>query len=580
MLSAKVIESLQCQRDIVQNPLTASSATAVCYYHFSKLSAEANEPHHAFRALLAQALSYLQDNMHVLDAASLLIQKQRSGELVASEAEVDCMLSFALSQLDASTFVVDGLDECTESIVFLQKLQQICEQTTTKLLIISRPDFMSPKEYRKSTYIKLDGSANLGDIRLYLQPRVKDLDELGLLPSTVTANQLIDSIVSRSKSIFLWAKLMIAYLQSPVVTPRARMEAMTNMVPLEGLDAMYGEILYSIDRRMQREREFVIKIFQWLVIAARPLTVSEFQAAAAIRLHEETSPELDYIRDIGSTITLLSGGLVEVAADNTVQLVHLSVTEFLTRRAPETVHRPTVPKDFRIDLRESHLSLASHCLSYLVYDVPGAPLSRALDTTADPGIAISTHPFLQYSCCNWEYHACRGFEEAERAKTPSYAEKVGSLLKLLGSFLAANGSLRLWVEGTYLFAAKPSARGLKGILWPLSTWLSEICVDSAIDIDGMLQELRTLADGLDAINQEWADILQTEPNEIWDVNIGLFTFPGLFGSRHVRLLVSGPTTEQAISMQEDLENDKSFILVSSVSLDGQQVATLSILPPR
>jgi hypothetical protein len=94
----------------------------------------------------------------------------------------------------------------------------------------------------------------------------------------------------------------------------------------------------------------------------------------------------------------------------------------------------------------------------------------------------------------------------------------------------------------------------------------------------MLQDLRTLADGIDAINQEWANILQTEPNEIWDANIGLFTFPGLFGSPHVRLLASGPTTEQAVSMQEDLENDRSFILVSSV--DGQQAATLSILPPR
>jgi hypothetical protein len=478
MLSVKVIESLKCQRDIVQSPLTASSATAVCYYHFSKLSVEANEPHHAFRALLAQVISYLQEHMHVLDAASLLIQKQRSGELVGSGADVVCMLSFALSQLDACTFVVDGLDECTELIVFLQKLQQICDQTTTKVLIVSRPDFMIPKEYRKSTYIKLDGSANLGDIRLYCQPRVKDLDESGLLPSTMTANQLIDSIVSRSKSIFLWAKLMIAYLQSPAVTPRARAEAMTNMVPLEGLDAMYSEILHSIDRRMQRERELVIKIFQWLVSAARPLTVSEFQAASAIRLHEETSPELDYIRDFGSTITLLSGSLVEVAADTTVQFVHLSVAEFLIRQHLETVHRPTVPKDFRIDLRESHLSLASHCLSYLVYDVPAAPLSGALNTMADPGIAISTHPFLQYSCCSWEYHACRGFEEAERAKRPSYAEKVGSLLKLLGSFLALNGSLRLWVEGTYLFAAKPSAQGLKGTLWSLSTWLNEICVDS------------------------------------------------------------------------------------------------------
>lgn len=580
MLSVKVIESLQCQRDIVQNPLTTISATAVCYYHFSKLSAEANEPHHAFRALLAQALSYLQDNMHVLDAASLLIQKQRSGELIGSETEIQCMLSFALSQLDACTFVIDGSDECTELIVFLQNLQQICEQTTTKLLIVSRPDFTIPKEYRKSIYIKLDSSANLGDIRLYLQPRVKDLDESGLLPSTMTTNQLVDSIVSRSKSIFLWAKLMIAYLQSPVVTPRARMEAMTNMVPLEGLDAMYSEILHSIDRRMQQEREFVIKIFQWLVSAARPLTVSEFQAASAIRLHEETLPELDYIRNIGSTITLLSGSLAEVAADNTVQLVHLSVAEFLTRRAPGTVHRLTAPKDFRIDLRESHLSLASHCLSYLVYDVPAAPLSGALDTTADPGTAISTHPFLQYSCCNWEYHACRGLEEAERAKRPSYAEKVGSLLKLLGSFLAANGTLRLWVEGTYLFVAKPSARDLKRTLWPLSTWLSKICVDSATDIDGMLQDLRTLADGLDAINQEWADILQTEPNEIWDANIGLFTFPSLFGGRNVRLLASEPTTEQAVSMQEDLENDKSFILVSSISLDGQQVATLSVLPSK
>jgi hypothetical protein len=308
VLSTKVIEYLQSRKK--PNAQSGLVDPVITFFHFDKLAVENNEPHSALRGLLAQILHQLGDDSDLLDAASLLIQEAGSGQRFASEADIESMLSFALSRVENCIIVVDGVDECLNPNLFLRKLYTISRHAACKVLLFSRPDLIIPKPYKGSSHIRLNRTANLEDIRLFVQPRIDEMEDSGLIPSGLTARSLVDTIVLRSNSLFLWAKLMVAYLESPALTQRARYDAVNNMVSLEGLNAIYSKIVETIEGRMHVEREFVFKMFQWLVVATRPFHISELQAASAIRLNERTCPDLDYVKIFDTALVQLCGALV------------------------------------------------------------------------------------------------------------------------------------------------------------------------------------------------------------------------------------------------------------------------------
>jgi hypothetical protein len=577
MISIKVIEYLTLRNEQACSAQPLKSA--VCYYHYSRLMPDVNEPHHALRAILAQILSYLQDDEHVLDAASLLIRRNRRGELVGSERDVECLLHFALSHVETCTIVLDGLDECIDYALFLKKLHEVCDQTATKVLIIGRPDLRVPKQYRDLIYIKLHKAANLDDIRQYVQSRVHDLEDSKYIPAPMTPAKLVETVVERSASVFLWAKLMMFYLQSPALTTRARMDAMTNMVALSGLDAMYSRIIWAVDGRMRQEREFILKVFQWLTVAARPLTITELQATSAIRFFETTSPELDYIKDFGSTLVHLSGALVEVDLGGAANFVHLSVVEFLCRsRRP---HDTSIPIHFQIEAWWAHLSLASHCLSYLTYDVPDAPLSGLFDTVADKNMIRSTYPLLEYASTTCISHAEQGFTMYIERREELQSEIFADFSRLLSSFLNRKDGIKAWIEASYTFSHSPDLQKLSRILRSIPTVSTRFSFgrDYSRIPEPVLSDLEMLSESLSKIEEEWGYVLQNEPNEIWDLNIGTFTVAMFSQPDNIRLI------ESALSPESGKEHSKHFrmessTLLSSFTSDGELVATLSIIPPR
>ncbi|EXJ85158.1 hypothetical protein A1O3_05833 [Capronia epimyces CBS 606.96] len=415
-------------------------------------------------------------------------------------------------------------------------------------------------------FVRLGEASNLEDIRRYLEPQVRKLDAARLLSSTLTVEQVVANLVTRSKSLFLWAKLMMAYLQSPVLTLRARVEALTNMVPLEGLDAIYARILDCIDSRMSSERLFMTKVLQWLVVLQRPLTMTELQAATAIRVHEVTSPELDYLPNFGSTIEILSGGLIEVATNDTVGFVHLSVSEYLSR-----ARQASASSRFYFDMAEAQLSLTSHCLSYLLFDIPRGPLSGVHGTALEKPLAKTRYPFLQYACSSWASHASQGIG-ALQASSSAYAhEEFEGLVKLLDELLRSNETVRAWVEACYVFQCHPT-------LEPLAKALQAL-VSSSSTMMKLLERFIMLGRDIASVINDWGDVLQYELIEIWDSNIGLFSSTTFFKPHDSRLIGLDQTRSISQTCQQPVHNDKIVELLTCYSPDFEKIAILSIIPP-
>jgi hypothetical protein len=67
--------------------------------------------------------------------------------------------------------------------------------------------------------VSFDRNANNLDIKLYLVHQLEALIDTGKLSSTANIDKLADILVHGADGMFLWAKLMINYLNSLGFTP-------------------------------------------------------------------------------------------------------------------------------------------------------------------------------------------------------------------------------------------------------------------------------------------------------------------------------------------------------------------------
>src|SRR3954451_24342189 len=96
------------------------------------MSPNCNEPHQPVRAILNQIIHRNQNDRDLVDTASILMDTRGTGQRVGSESEIASVLNLALQRHPETRLVLDGLDECTEPLVFLQKLYAICGNTDCK----------------------------------------------------------------------------------------------------------------------------------------------------------------------------------------------------------------------------------------------------------------------------------------------------------------------------------------------------------------------------------------------------------------------------------------------------------------
>jgi hypothetical protein len=132
---------------------------------------------------------------------------------------------------------------------------------------------------------------------------------------------------------------MVRYLQSPTLTLQERLEAISDMNLLEGLDKLYMRILENVQEHLpQRQWVKVQKIFQWIAAAPYPLRTLELRIALAAQQSRAASKD-DLIPDFEPSLVQICRALVEIKEDLTVYFIHLSVLKFLQIEHLECVLR-------------------------------------------------------------------------------------------------------------------------------------------------------------------------------------------------------------------------------------------------
>jgi Cdc6-like AAA superfamily ATPase len=568
------------------------SVCSVAFFHFDKMTPSCTESHQAMRAILTQIIHQNQSDKDLVDIASVLMDSDGTGQPHASEQEIGSVLALALEHSQNLTLVIDGLDECSNPLQFVQMLYAISQKSSCKIVIFSRPNFQLRQPFLSGNpTIRLRLNSNLSDMQQFLRPQIKEMFVMSLLSPRFAVEEVVFKISTRANSLFLWTKLMLSYLQCLALTPREREEAIDNLNLLEGLDAIFNRIVGTIQNRLQPERQTAFRIFRWLAVAYRPLRLTELRTALAIRLQKPSCSELDYIANFGQALPTICGALVELREDGTVQFIHLSANEYLTDKG--TFASIYTPGNLHVDMPTAHLAVAGYALSYLLFDVPNSPLSGSSKVAPDKRHLLDQHPLLEYSL-NWCNHAADGLPMSDDL-SKSYVDVGCSFLLLASDFLSNSSAVTTWIEARWVFCS--TIRETRQLFertqyqHTLSSNVSPTAQDILKKFDRLASSLRRVSDDIEYLNQEWKHVLKEQPNQIWEPSINMF--------RESKFLVG--TTSAKISWKvSDADlfvSDKShgipgknnldarearslpLPLASQVSADGRLLASVTLIQP-
>ncbi|KAJ5773049.1 hypothetical protein N7457_007945 [Penicillium paradoxum] len=259
---------------------------------------------------------------------------------------------------------------------------------------------------------------NHNDIATYITDILAET-ELEDSPSEDIGPVLLEKLIQQANGVFQWACLIMPLARQRILEGESLddIRFWLREVPA-GLEEVYMYILNDVIEVQNLKQSFVL--FQWVCLAERPLTVMEMRYALAAENAEVTCAPKAWEKIHGFVesdermkrkIKAISGGLVEVvsnwASDETVQVVHQSVNDFLRAKGLAALSdnigaSSSVLEEANI-LLQCQADLYRHCLVYL------ASLRIEGYTSSDPQVRrdelIRSHPLLAYATINLFIHA-------------------------------------------------------------------------------------------------------------------------------------------------------------------------------
>lgn len=306
-----------------------------------------------------------------------------------------------LRHIPKAFVIVDALDEMDRGVEmqsFLDNLAELARwrPAQTKIVMTSRPVAYVEVALRR---------ANAIDIRLlenFVDVDIATFVAHQLASSTIDAEnqqRIKTAVPGRANGLFLYAKLaMDAFLQ-----PGADINNVLKNLP-QDLNVMYNNLLEEHARRSGLPEKMQLLIMKFVTHATRPLRLREIASMINITQYPPEKRNLDEMKGM---VRMACGPLLEILPDETVSVIHHSLTEFLTgiTRDEESGGYPI------LHAANTHHELTLLCLKYLDSEILSKP-----DLPSDPHIrsgkrqsavcdALQHDTFARYAGENWFVHA-------------------------------------------------------------------------------------------------------------------------------------------------------------------------------
>lgn len=361
----------------------------VLYFFFRQIIDANHRPVNLLRDWLDQILLFCPELQSVLKT---YVDTSRSLDSVSID-ELWRHLKVALSSITRVYCVADALDEMDEgNSEFITQLAELghLRPSSVKVLLTSRPTANVEAAMRGVDFLNIRMEEALVDIDIATYVR----HCLAITSISEGDQQIIkETVPGRANGLFLYAKLaMKAFLE-----PGASIQDTIRTLPLD-LDAMYIDILREHARRSGISDKTQVMILQWVTHATRPLRLLELADMLGTAVAGRVSRTLKEDKDL---VRAACGPLLEILPDETVSVVHHSLTEFLVGAA-----RTGRPDGYPVlDPSGTHYDLAIVCLNYICSGWLRNQQPSLYSVEADRSRICLSFPFAAYAISNWNIHA-------------------------------------------------------------------------------------------------------------------------------------------------------------------------------
>lgn len=346
--------------------------------------------------------------------------------------------------------IIDALDELESgNDDFYARIDDLAriKPSAVKVLVTTRQLVAAEQALSKDIYskIKLDRQNTEGDITMFLKDRLHSFEFLDL-DEEVRA-RLQYTIHTLSNGLFLYARLAIdELLEKGGELGKQWLSSSLSDLP-KGVENLYASILSEQRLKTGTTIEQQLSILRWVTHATRPLRLIEL--ANILNIPKGESAVQASQAKAKAEVRLACGPLLEVLPDETVQVIHYSLTEFLTdpRR-----HVGALGSDLAfpvIDRDETHRIISAACIQYLSFSCFLSPWEIQEDNPrSDEGYTSPANlwrnawrqrsrdfSFLEYAANNWGKHV------------QAYGKFNSELFKALDHFLQYNKPLfQAWLK--------------------------------------------------------------------------------------------------------------------------------------
>ena len=308
------------------------------------------------------------------------------------------------------TIILDALDECDGVAILLRRMIALLNCCRAKIFLVSRREESLALVLEVYPHILITHEDIDADIHSYVIAGISGIPRFNGRP---VQRKMISALSSGHGGMFLWAYLMIQELKE--LGTVGEVDQALRSLPT-GLDNMYESIITRLDATLHpAHRQLAIKILKWIVCAVRPLRLVELQDVMRFEFREGRSSTRQSVDDDDflyseKDIELACGALV-LTRNGTLQLIHLSTKEVLSRKPSQML--PEDPRlDFYVDARRENPHMAALCISYIsshlndIKSVPRPNSSRLQFTkeTTDFTHLVNESPFIDYASISWQLH--------------------------------------------------------------------------------------------------------------------------------------------------------------------------------
>ncbi|XRM40200.1 hypothetical protein ABZX51_003520 [Aspergillus tubingensis] len=568
------------------NPMTKNSMftgshaeSPICFYFFEAGYQNRDGSTAAYRAILAQLLHYFRDDMDVQYLFSFCMTTSDHGQMKASGEELTDLILLIAENLPRLMFVIDGVDECKDKAKLVLFIQRLSQTKSARIVAFSRPNVQElSARTRDAMRIAVRGK-NDTDIALYLSNKLWELAEDGLFPDNFSYESRIRELTQRADGMFLWARLLIAYLSSPALLREDREAIIAEENLLEGLENIYERIFEMICRSGAPERRLAGHIFTWLLHTKRKLTVAELHEAYVSSRQISGTAHKDRFKEFENMVIITCGGLIETEyatiraqtpQHRYLRFIHTSVRDYLQSCVSEQIHDHRITNSVLALLQPSaiaHLSISKTLLAYLQKELRNQTLTETLATVVSKEALNTRLPLCSYAAVNWPYHLSKcGVESAQFEACTSLFAAVSQLMKQKFTLMA-------WIETCYTNKSPPSTNELRRCAAHMTDFFLSNPNSEPI-LSRLPHDLLEFCRDLDVIEEKWGQTLRERPSCIWE-ELTAFT-PSSFLAR------TKEVTVHSLDSSSHVNNDKhkeAFSKVSQVTRDGRYVVVLSIWAP-